>query len=290
MKNKLTLFALLMMMCSASAFADNDVQKEKMVTAKFSFLTGSATVADHYLSDQEYNGTVMGLSMDFGSFYKKSENLSWDLDITYFLSPYSSSLTDFSLANPAKTAFYSLHSFRADYGTYYNWNPVKNLYIKAGGSFDLLAGMIMGKPNQINNIIDLDFQTQFKAAAGVRYGWNFKKFDLFLQADVAVPFLGTALSSSPYSASLDNFLGSQILPGKTSVYHLTSFHNMKGFNLSYGVDFVFRKTTWFISTEINNRWWNLTGVQNYRLYNMRRIGVLVDLVAHPRRNSDNRYF
>lgn len=283
-------FTILMLLLATSAYAGDDVQKEKVVTAKWSFVSGKAKVADHFLSDQEHNGQLLGLSMEFGSFYKKSENVLWDLDITYITAPYSALVDGISLVNPAKTSGIALNNLRADYGTYYNWNPVKNLNIKAGGRFDLLAGVNIGKPNYVNNLFDLDFQTQLKAAAGIRYGWNFKKWGLFLYAEAAVPFMGLAMGGSVYQGSIDSLIKSEILPGTINIIHFTSFHNLTGFNAEFGIDLVFGHTTLFFTSEYNNRWWNLHDVQNYRLYNLSKIGLMVDLVARNRIKSNSRFF
>ena len=76
------------MLLTFSAFAENDLQREKIVTTKWSLISGTGKVVNHYLSNQEYKGQLMGLGMEFGSFYKRSENLSWDLDLSYIMSPY----------------------------------------------------------------------------------------------------------------------------------------------------------------------------------------------------------
>ena len=290
MINHLSLLSVLMLLFTFNAYASDEEQKEKVVTAKWAFISGDGAVVNHYLSDQEYTGDLLGLSMSFGSFYRKYDKVSWDFDLTYILSPYTDIIDGIGLSNPAGTSYYALHNLRAEYGSYYNWNPAKNLSIKAGASFDMLFGLTTGKPHHINNAFDLDFQTQFKAAAGIRYGWNFKKFGLFLQADVAVPFIGAALGGGPYQGSFDSIGSSEILPGTISTFHFTSFHNLTGFNTEFEIDFVFKKTTLFLTLEYNNRWWNFHGIQNYRKYNLSRIGIMVDLVSRGRHNSENKYF
>ena len=290
MLKQLSAFTVAILLFASNAFAGNEMQKEKVVTSKFSLVSGTAKIADHYLSDQEHAGQIVGISMDFGSFYKRSEKISWDFNLTYLVSPYISIVDEISLANPARTSFIALHSLRGDYGTYYNWNPADNFYIKAGGRFDLLTGVNIGKPNHINNLFDLDLQTQIKAAVGVRYGWNFKKFGLYLQGDLGIPFIGGAMSSSPYQGSMDSILGGEILPGTENIFCFTSFHNLSGFDAEFELDLIFKNITIFLSTEYNNRWWNLCGIQNYRKYNMSKIGLMVDLAARPRHNLNNRYF
>ena len=278
------------MLLTFSAFAENDLQREKIVTTKWSLISGTGKVVNHYLSNQEYKGQLMGLGMEFGSFYKRSENLSWDLDLSYIMSPYILIAEEMSMANPARTAYNVLHAIRADYGTYYNWNPIENFYIKAGGRFDLLAGVNYGRPNQINNLFDIDFQTQIKAAAGIRYGWELKRIGIYIQGDLAIPFIGGALGSGQYESSTDSLIKGEILPGTMNIYRFTSFHNLTGFDTELELDFVFGNTTLFLSVKYDNRWWNITGIQNYRLYSLSKIGLMVDLVARNRKNSNNRYF
>ena len=290
MIKRFSLLIMVMLLFATSAFAENEQPKEKVVTARWSFVSGDATVTNHYLSKQEYNGPTFGLSMEFGSFYKKSDNVSWDVDITGITSPYIELAQMHTLANPAKTSFYASHRINADYGTYYNWNPVKNLNIKAGGCFDLLMGMTTGKPNHINNLMDIDVQGQFKAAAGIKYGWKFKKWGLFLQAGVAVPFMGFASGGNEYSSALNEIIGSEILPGKNGAFHLTSFHNLTGCNTDLEIDFEFKKTVLFFKSEYHGRWWHFNGVQNYRIYSLSKIGLMVDLVARERLNSNRRFF
>ena len=82
MKRILTIIMILVL--SFNAFAQQTESKEKIVTTKWSFLVGSASFADHYISNQEYNSSAsLGFSIEFGSFYKSNENLSWKLDISY---------------------------------------------------------------------------------------------------------------------------------------------------------------------------------------------------------------
>ena len=259
---------------------------EKVVTTSLSLYSGSATIFAQYLSDQEYSGPIIGLAAEFGSMYKRSNNLSWDLDLTYLgLAPQALQIT-----NPAETSGYAPYRFNADYGTYYNWNPAKNLYLKAGGSFDFLFGVLSGVPDHVNNVIDFDTQMQIKAGAGIRYGWNFRKTGLFFQANVEIPFMGMALSSSLYESSIDSMAGDEILPGTLNPFCFTSFHNLTGINADIEAELILRKTTLFLAYEMNHRAWNIFDLQNTRRYNMTRIGLKVDLVSRDRNNSSNRFF
>ena len=145
-------------------------------------------------------------------------------------------------------------------------------------------------PDHVNNVIDFDAQMQIKAGAGIRYGWNFRKTGLFFQANVEIPFMGMALSSSLYESSIDSMAGDEILPGTLNPFCFTSFHNLTGINADIEAELILRKTTLFLAYEMNHRAWNIFDLQNTRRYNMTRIGLKVDLVSRDRNNSSNRFF
>ena len=145
-------------------------------------------------------------------------------------------------------------------------------------------------PDHVNNVIDFDAQMQIKAGAGIRYGWNFRKTGLFFQANVEIPFMGMALSSSLYESSIDSMAGDEILPGTLDPFCFTSFHNLTGINADIEAELILRKTTLFLAYEMNHRAWNIFDLQNTRRYNMTRIGLKVDLVSRDRNNSSNRFF
>lgn len=291
----ISLIAILMLFsanCTLAVAKETKEQKvrkeahEKVVTSAISLYSGNASIFAQYLSDQEYSGPILGFAAEFGSMYKRSDNLSWDLDLTYLgIAPQV-----FQITNPAVTSGYSPNRFNADYGTYYNWNPAKNLYLKAGGSFDFLFGVLSGVPDHVNNVIDFDTQMQIKAGAGIRYGWNFRKTGLFFQANVEIPFMGMALSSSLYESSIDSMAGDEILPGTLDPFCFTSFHNLTGINADIEAELILRKTTLFLAYEMNHRAWNIFDLQNTRRYNMTRIGLKVDLASRDRNNSSNRFF
>ena len=291
----LTLFAILMLLFTSGSFAfaksgkekiAREESKEKVVTTSLSLYAGKSSMFAQYLSDQEYSGPVLGLAAEFGSMYKRSENLSWDLDATFI--GLASGI--FQPVNPAGTSAYAPKRGTVDYGTYYNWNLAENLYIKAGGSFDVLFAAIGAGPDHVNNNIEIDFQTQFKVGAGIRYGWNFKKTGLFLQANLEIPFIGMALSGTQYETSIDSIISGELLPGTINPFCFTSFHNLSGFNADLEAELIMRKTTLFLAYEVNHRAWHLYDLHNYRKFNMTRLGIRVDLISRNRNNSINRFF
>lgn len=282
MKKLLSILVLLAL--SFSALAQQTESTEKIVTSKWSLLVGSASIADHYFTNQEYSGPMMGLSVEFGSFYKKHKNLSWELDMTY--------IGLGSPSNPAGTGTLKVYDGAIEYKTSYNWNPVKNLHLRAGGSFDLNLGANVD-PNGINNVLELLFQPQIKAVAGIRYGWNFKKMNLNLYADLGIPVMGFATVGSKYEGNfviINNFLPQGLLKPAISHLHFTSFHNLQGYNLDLGLDLEFKHLTFSMSIDTNNKWWNAYDSQAYKNYTFLNLGFSVDLVSRSRLTSNNRYF
>ena len=282
MKKLLSILVLLAL--SFSALAQQTESTEKIVTSKWSLLVGSASIADHYFTNQEYSGPMMGLSVEFGSFYKKNKNLSWELDMTY--------IGLGSPSNPAGTGTLKVYDGAIEYKTSYNWNPVKNLHLRAGGSFDLNLGANFD-PNGINNVLELLFQPQIKAVAGIRYGWNFKKMNLNLYADLGLPVMGLATVGSKYEGTvviINNLIPYGMLKPAISHVHFTSFHNLQGYNLDLGLDLEFKHLTFSMSVDTNNKWWNAYDSQAYKNYTFFNLGFSVDLVSRSRLTSNNRYF
>ena len=282
MKKLLSILVLLAL--SFSALAQQTESTEKIVTSKLSLLVGSASIADHYFTNQEYSGPMMGLSVEFGSFYKKNKNLSWELDMTY--------IGLGSPSNPAGTGTLKVYDGTFEYKTSYNWNPVKNLHLRAGGSFDLNLGANFD-PNGINNVLELLFQPQIKAVAGIRYGWNFKKMNLNLYADLGLPVMGLATVGSKYEGTvviINNLIPYGMLKPAISHVHFTSFHNLQGYNLDLGHDLEFKHLTFSMSVDTNNKWWNAYDSQAYKNYTFFNLGFSVDLVSRSRLTSNNRYF
>lgn len=287
MLKKSVIVLLLLSSLMIEASAQQDCQREKVVTNKWSFLNGEGTFANHYMTNQEYNGWTIGIKAEHGAFYKRSENLSWDYDLSFYTSPYFKVMPDFALANPAKTTYISHFGLNTAYGTHYHWNIGEHLSIKAGGFFDVLAGLNLGKPDSINNGMTVDLQTQLEASAGLRYNVEWWKLNVAFFWNIATPVMGFMLVDSKYQ---DFFKNENILPGNLNHFVFSSFHNMQGYDTEFGVDIIFKHLTLSISDDSQRRWWHAYGLQNYRLFSFAKIGVSVDLVSRSRKTSSNRYF
>lgn len=259
------------------------------VTTKWSLILGDAAIANHYLSNQEYTGKIVGLEAKHGRFYTKSDRLSWQLTLTH-LRRMHRELLGGGLHNPAETSHISLQSYEADYAVYYNWLFFDGLQLRLGGSLNANAGFIFGADNAVNNILSIDFQTQLLAGAQVRYGWDFRKYGLDLYANIATPFMGFMGVDSRFETLVDSAISGSFRAGEYKHLLFSAPHNLQGVNFELGVDFALRNLTLTYSIESRNRWWHAYGLQNYRKYTLNKIGVSVNLFAQQNYHSRDRHF
>lgn len=283
---KITLLLTALFLC-ISSHAEQAGDYEKIVTNRWSLAIAGVRNANHYFSDQEYSGgTMLGLIGEHGAFYKKRDNLSWHLDLSFMMTP-----GKMGPQNPAQSSRMSIYDGAVEYGVSYNWNPAKNLYLRAGGAFNLNIGGSYA-PEGINNVLDFLFQPQFKAIAGIKYGWNFKKMGIHFFADAGVPFMGLMLVGSKYEGTKEivNFGPTGLLKPAINHIKFSSFHNLQGYNMEIGLNLQFQKCSLILSMDSQNRWWNAYGVQNYKRYNVWKIGFCTDLVCRSRFITKNKYF
>lgn len=269
------------------AMAQRSEPNEKIVRNKWSMMFGTGNYVNHFMTNQEYTGLLFGIKGEHGALYKRSENLSWDYDIAFLMSPYSEIFSEFSMANPANTTYAGLYDLNTSYGTHYNWYITDRLSIKAGGKFDILAGINTGDENTINKSITFDLQTQLEVSAGIKYGWTFNRFGIDLFGNLSIPFMGFMLVDSRFQHIIS--VGG-LLPGTIDHFIFSSFHNLQGYESEIGMDLNFKNITFSLSNETFNRWWNAYDLQSYRLFSFFKIGLSVDLVSKSRLSSNNRYF
>lgn len=265
------------------------LSERKPVTSKWSIISGDAEIANHYLSNQEYTGEIVGLEAKHGRFYTKSDHLSWQLTLTH-LRRMHRELLGGGLHNPAETSHISLQSYEADYAVYYNWLFFDGLQLRLGGSLNANAGFIFGADNAVNNILSIDFQTQLLAGAQVRYGWDFRKYGLDLYANIATPFMGFMGVDSRFETLVDSAISGSFRAREDKHLLFSAPHNLQGVNFELGVDFALRNLTLTYSIESRNRWWHAYGLQNYRKYTLTKIGISVNLFAQQKYKSSDRHF
>lgn len=272
--------------CSAVKCSDGS----QPVTSKFAIGAGVAAVTDHYLNTQEYTGPVFGASAEFGRFYRKSDKLSWRLSLSYAGQGYDSDLREGGLENAAATAHLTARMASADYAVYYNWLICERLRLRAGGSFNLYGDMMMGDENSINNSANLSAQAQIYAAAGLRYGWDFKKFGLDIYTNLAVPFMGLMTVDERYENFIGTVVPSEFNLKEYSHIKFSSMHNMQGINFDLGVEFALRRLSLYAEYQTLNRWWNAYQLQDYRKVSLFKVGVSVNFTSRQYNKTSERRF
>ncbi len=266
------------------------LSERKPVTNKWSIVQGSASFANHYISNLEYTGEIFGLEAKHGRFYKKSNRLSWQLTLTHLRRMHRPMLGG-GLQNFAETSKISTQSYEADYAVYYNWLFCDRLQLRLGGSFNVNGGFIFNATNAMNNVISLDLQTLFLANAQVRYGWDLDRCGLDIYSNIATPFLGVMSADTRFESFFDSLVGGAGFYAKEGKHwYLAAPHNLQGVNFELGVDFAVRNYTWTLSFETRNRWWHANELQNYRKYSLVKMGVSVNLFAQQKYKASERHF
>lgn len=262
----------------------------KPVTSKWSLLSGSASYANHYLSNHQYTGDINGFEAMHGRYFRKSEHLSWKLTLTHLRTMHRELLKMGGLKNAAGTSVMSVQSYEADYAVFYNWT-FNRLQVRAGGSFNLYGGYNACGTYSINNMISLDLQTQLFGAAQIRYGWDFEKYGLDIYANFATPLIGMMFVNGRYESFFESIPNSAITARGYKHLNFSSLHNMKGLNFEMGIDFALRRNvTLSFAYGLNNRYWNAHELQDYRKNSLLKIGLSVDFISLPRRSASNRQF
>lgn len=292
MKKLISIF-LLTVAGMTFAFAQDSTQQSNSeerepVTSKWSLYFGGSKYANHWLSPQEYSAPIKGFEAIHGRHFVKSKNLSWQLTLTHLRNK-KNILSD-GMSNPANTAYISTQNYEVDYAVFYNWVFYDRLQVRLGGSFNLYGGFTKCDESAINNVMSLDFQTQLYAACQIRYGWDFKKFGLDLYANVATPFIGMALVDSRYQSAIEAIAPVKLKAKGDSHLKFSSLHNLQGLNLEIGIGFALRKLTLSASYEINNRWWCMNQLQNYRKNGLLKLGISVKLFSQQNYKTGSRQF
>lgn len=278
-------------LCPAIAHAQ---EKEKVVTGTISYLVPSdIQMLDEYISDQMYSGfgAVTGWNIKLGAFYKKHDNLSWDLYYNSFTQSSEAEDSDSMLSNPANSQYLQYDGYTVGYGTYYHWNIGKKLMIKAGGMFDLYGAMKKSKPDGVNNYFNMEGQVMVKGLAAIKYGWDFTKWALDLHARLSVPVVGIISGDHPSEPAVAIFGNDHniINPAYNHIF-LASYHNYMSLDYDMGIDFVLRPCTLTLGLGSSNKWWNVYDIQNIRKINYVTLGVAFDIVSRSKFKSSNKNF
>lgn len=263
-------------------------REDKPLASRWSVMIGSAQFANHYISNQEYSGIISGVKMEFGRMYRRSENLSWELDLSYASA--SEGFMNSNLLNPAKTNGISATVFDISYATHYNWLLGNNWLLKVGGALNLYADANIQIANSMNNALSAQAATQLYASAGICYKAEFDKWDLKIYYNLSLPFAGMVFADTRYEGALGSMVEQSVSKRSENHFRATTLHNFQGVNSEVGLDFVTRKVTITLAYEDSNRWWTATDVQNYRKVSMIKLGFGVNLFQAQFDKHSTRYF
>ena len=289
MKKLLAMFLIIVSGTFSLVAQETELGNYKPVTSKWSYVSGTAEYADHYLNNQQYSGDISGIEAIHGRFFKKSDNLSWKLSLNHLRKMHTNYFGE-GLINAANTSYISTQSYEADYAVHYNWLFNDRLQVRAGGSFNVYGGFIMGDKNAVNNILCVDLQTQFKGSVEVRYGWDFEKFGLDIYANAAAPLFGLMAVDERYESFMATIPNSEFNLKEYNHFVFSSWHNNQGMNFEMGVDFALKRLSLCISYEERNRWWNAYELQCYRKNSLLKLGISVNLVSHQNHKTGDRKF
>lgn len=275
-------------------------EKEKVVTGTVKLMSPTdVQLLDEYMSAHLYTGARVfrGLNLKLGAIYRNQDNLSWDLSYTGFK---QSSIFDGigagtdnnlnKLVDPSGSQFMKYKVSSLGYGTYYHWK-FGRLMLKTGGIFDIYAGIKSATPDGVNNAMGFDVQMMIKGHAAVKYGWDFKKWALDIRGSISLPAFGLMAADHP-SEPLHSILGNDHSALSSNFRHifLASYHNYMSLDYDLGVDFVLKPCTLSLGFMSMNKRWNVYELQNIRKINCMTIGVSVDVEAHRKFKSSNKYF
>ena len=272
-------------------------EKEKVVTGTINFMTPtSVKFLDEYMSSQLYTGSSVfsGLNVKLGAFYRKYDNLSWDVYYTSYNR--SKDLEERAglepLKNPSGSQNLRYSSWSFGYGTYYHWNFGEKLLVKAGGLCDFYGAFKEAGPDAVNNGTSLEGQIMFKAHAAIKYGWDFEKWGLDLRADVTLPLLGLITADHPSEPAMTVLIRDDHSVMQPAVRHLFlgCYHNYMSLDYNLDIDFVLKPCTLTLGFGSTNRRWNVYDIQNIRKINYLTLGVAFDIVSRSQFKKSNKNF
>lgn len=260
----------------------------KPLTSSWSVLTGTANFANHSISNQEYSGVIFGIEMEFGRMYRRSENVSWELDMNYLRAKKGQMFN--GLTNPANTNGISAKVYDIAYATHYNWQLTDKWLLKAGGALNLYGDSNTQTSISMNNAISIQGAMQAYASAGVCYNAEFKKWGMKIYYNMSLPLLGLVFADTRYESAYGSLFDHSLFQRYENHFRPTTLHNFQGVNYEVGIDFITRPLTISVGYEDRDRWWTATKVQNYRKVSLIKIGLGVNLFNGQRNNLSNRYF
>ena len=251
-----------------------------------SFQFGASNIANHYISAQECSGLTYGMHIDFGRFYTRWENVSWNMAFDYLT---SADIVG-GLENAPQTSSMSFTGLNLNYSAFYNWTFGDGLNVKAGGGLDLVGDMTQELVYKTNNAVSINLLAQLEASAGISYVFNFNKWKLGLSGDVSVPFAGLVFTDSRHESGWGSLFPDGLMDNYDSHLKGTSFSNLQGLDFEFGIKFITKRVSYDLGIVSDNRWWYVNDIQNYRMDMLLRLGVSFNLVSLKPNKTNLRYF
>lgn len=267
------------------------ITKEKIgqspITFKTSFFFGINNVSNHFIGAQNFSGLQTGLAIDFGRFFNRWQNISWDASVAY-----SSNLGGKKLGfeNTAETSAITIKSISGGYNAFYNWSFGKGLMIKAGGGLDVYGDLISETRFSTNNSLSVNILAQLEATVGISYVFQFKKWMLGLSGNISTPFAGLIFTDSKHESGAGTIVGDGLMKRYDNHFKGTSFSNSQGMNYELEIKFITPRVAISVGTESDNRWWYVNEIQNYRKNTFFKVGLSFNLVSLKQTKTINRYF
>lgn len=265
--------------------AENPVGKNPM-TFNVSLHAGMASIANHYMSANSYDGMIYGMHVDFGRFYKSSKGASWNLAFDR----YSSENVVEGLVNDAKTSSMSYKALSLNFSSFYNWMFGKGLTFKLGGGVDVSGDLIRNLTHPTNNAASLNVLAQLEVAAGLSYTFQFEKWMLALYGNVSTPFGGMVFTDAKHESGIGSLSRDGFMNNYFSHIRGVSFTNLKEVDFDLGVKFIARRVAIDLGIVSENRYWYVNDIQNSRTNMMFRLGATFNLVSLEQTKTIHRYF
>ncbi|MBR5592588.1 MAG: DUF3316 domain-containing protein [Bacteroidaceae bacterium] len=273
----------------ANGVKENQPEEEvskSPITFKISYHLGSSTIANHYMSANAYKGVASGIHVDLGRFYKRWENISWNLSFDN----YSAFKAAGGLENAAKTSSMSYKALDLNYSSFYNWKFGKGLMVKVGGGVDISGDLITNLTHQMNNAASMNVLAQLEASAGICYTFKFKKWMLGLSGDISTPFAGLIMTDARHESGVGSFTKKDLMGYYFSHIKGTSFSNLQGVDFDFGIKFITPKVAIVLDIVTENRWWYVNEIQNIRKNAMFQIGASFNIANLKQTKTVQRYF
>ena len=211
----------------------------------FSIGFGQSSAYDTYLSPLKYSGWNLGLT---GEQMKTTRLMKGRLSIQELFY-----LEFANTENPSKSAKSYIGSLNYDYGTYYQFNPIRKLQLWAGLQGDVLLGAIYNQRNT-NNPANAKVNLNLNLSGMAAYRFHIWRQAVQLRYQINLPFLGALFSPEFGQSYYEISLGD----GNPFV-HFAAWHNCFVLRNTFSVEvplnfctFRLSAMNWLYETRVND--------------------------------------